>query len=70
MIKLRRIDFASQTAVGGARWFMGNELPGLHGEFKALWCSVMPLLSCLKPGELVEGDLNLDEVEELKILLL
>jgi len=49
---------------------MGNQLPGLHGELKALWCGGAPLLSSLKPGELVEGVLNFDEIEELEILLL
>ncbi len=49
---------------------MGNQLPGLHGELKVLWCGGAPLLSSLKPGELIEGGLNFDQVKEVKILLL
>ncbi len=46
---------------------MGDELPGLQGEFKIPGCPLSPAPDSLHPGRLVEGLLNLYQPEIHKI---
>ena len=56
-----RWDFFSQAAVGGAGGLVGDQLPGLHGEFKTRRGCFPPFCCGLELGELVESLLNFNE---------